>query len=159
MSGKEANAVLVEMLKSVQEDIKELKVKIQELQEDNAQAAVNGEKMYKVLNAKFDMFKNLEAQSRESIQQQASTGTRKLTRPAFFKKLYIEDRDKYLDVLYTEAEIKAAYESSQVKAKTKEADRISKVVTILYTNHIKANNPEGRAGAFASLYDSATATK
>ena len=147
-----ANNEVIDLLKALTKDMEEMKVAIKGLQEDNASSAVNAEKMYKTLNVKFDMFKNLEAQSRETIQQNASTG-RKLTRPAFFKKIFIEDRDKHLNVLYTQEEIDAAFQEKDVLAKKKDADRISKVVTIIYTRHIKANNPEGRASAFASLYE------
>ena len=146
------NNEVIDLLKALTKDMEEMKVAIKGLQEDNASSAVNAEKMYKTLNVKFDMFKNLEAQSRETIQQNASTG-RKLTRPAFFKKIFIEDRDKHLNVLYTQEEIDAAFQEKDVLAKKKDADRISKVVTIIYTRHIKANNPEGRASAFASLYE------
>lgn len=147
-----ANSEVIELLKQLSKDMEEMKVAVKELQEDNASSAVNAEKMFKTLNAKFDMFKNLESQSRETIEQKASTG-RKLTRPAFFKKIFIEEREKHLNVLYTQEEIDAAFQEKDVLAKKKEADRISKVVTIIYTNHIKANNPEGRASAFASLYE------
>lgn len=146
------NAEVLDLLKKLSKDMEDMKVAVKELQEDNASSAVNAEKMFKTLNAKFDMFKNLESQSRENIEQKASTG-RKLTRPAFFKKIFIEEREKHLDVLYTQEEIDAAFQEKDVIAKKKEADRISKVVTIIYTNHIKANNPEGRASAFASLYE------
>jgi hypothetical protein len=146
------SADIVDMLKQLTKDVRELKVAIKELQEDNASSAVNSEQMYKMLNAKFDMFKNLETQSRENIEQSSST-SRKLTRPAFFKKLFLEERDKHLNVLYTQEEIDSAFQEKDVTAKKKEADRISKVVTILYTKHIKANYPEGRASAFASLYE------
>lgn len=147
-----ANAEVIELLKALTKDMTEMKIAIKELQEDNASSAVGAEKMYKTLNAKFDMFKNLESQSRDTIQQTTTAG-RKLTRPAFFKKLFIEERDKYLNVLYTQEEIDAAFLDKDVVAKKKEIDRISKVVTILYTTGIKANNPEGRASAFASLYE------
>ena len=153
------NNEIIDLLTKLSNDMDELKVSldqmkanVNELQEDNASSAVNAEKMYKTLNAKFDMFKNLEASSRETIQQ-ANTAPRKLTRPVFFKKIFIEDREKYLNVLYTQEEIDAAMEDKDVIAKKKESDRLSKVATILYTNHIKGNNPAGRANAFTSIYD------
>lgn len=144
---------LVQEVKQLNVAVAEMKANIHELQEDNASSAVNAEAMYKTLNAKFDLFKNLESNSRETILQQASSSTRKLTRPVFFKKLFVEDREKYLNILYTQEEIDSAMQEKDVLAKKKEADRISKVATIIYTNHIKANNPEGRASAFASLYE------
>lgn len=151
-----ANKEVVELLKVLCKDMAEIKVAVKELQEDNASSAVNAEKMYKSLNAKFDLFKNLEEQSRESIQQ-TNTSTRKLTRPAFFKKLFLEEREKYLDTLYTQDEIDTAFQDKDVLAKKKEPERVTKVVTILYNNHIKANNPEGRLSAFESLYQQSLA--
>lgn len=153
------NAEVIDLLTKLSKDMQELKVAlssiqndVKELQEDNASSAVNAEKMYKTLNAKFDMFKNLDSQSRENIQQPASS-SRKLTRPVFFKKIFMEEREKHMNILYTQEEIDAAYQDKDVLAKKKEADKISKVASIIYMNHIKANNPEGRAGAFASLYE------
>lgn len=143
---------VAQLLNEVLKEMRELKAAISELQEDNASAAVNAEKMYKTLNVKFDIFKNLEPQSRETIQQTANA-SRKLTRPTFFKKIFTEEREKYLNILYTQEEVDAVFEHPDVVAKKKPSDKISKVVSILYTKHIKANNPEGRFSAFASLYD------
>jgi regulator of replication initiation timing len=150
---------IVALLKELSADMAEMKVAMAEmkaamtdLQEDNASSAINGEKMYKTLNAKFDIFKNLEAQSREAIQQTAAT-PRKLTRPGFFKKLFLEEREKYMNILYTQEEIDIAFQDKDVLAKKKDVDRINKVAGIIFTNHIKADSPEGRASAFASLYE------
>lgn len=148
------NDEVMKLLNKVAADIQDLKLAMKELQEDNASSAVNAEKMYKTLNAKFDMFKNLDTQSRETIQQTTTT-TRKSTRPVFFKQLFVNDREKYLNVLYTQEEIDAAFQDKDVVSKKKDADKISKVATILYATHIKANNPEGRASAFASIYEQA----
>jgi regulator of replication initiation timing len=152
-------AEIVALLKELSADMAEMKVSMTEmkaamtnLHEDNASSAINGEKMYKTLNAKFDIFKNLEAQSREAIQQTAAA-PRKLTRPGFFKKLFLEDREKYMNILYTQEEIDFAFQDKDVIAKKKDADRLNKVAGIIFTNYIKADNPEGRASAFASLYE------
>jgi len=153
-----ANAEILQVLHALQKDVSELKVAIKELQEDNASAAINSDKMYKTLNAKIDVFKNMEAQSRESIQQ-TSTSTRNPTRPAVFKKLFLEEREKHMNVLYTQEEIDAAFQTKEVLAKKKETERISKVISILYTTHIRADKPEGRNSAFASIYDQLLNTK
>ena len=144
---------MMEEMKALKTSIDEMKTNIHELQEDNASAAVNAESMYKTLNAKFDLFKNLESDSRETIRQQSAAGTRKLTRPVFFKKLFIEDRMKYINILYTQEEIDIVMQDKEVTSKKKEDDRISKLATLIYTKHIKGNNPEGRASAFASIYE------
>lgn len=141
-----------ELLKKLVADVASLRVSIHELQEDNASAAINAEKMYKTLNVKFDMFKNLESQSRDTIQQ-TTNAPRKINRPGFFKKIFTEERDKYMDILYTQEEIDAAYADKEVAAKRKDSEKLSKVISIIYTNHIKANNPEGRASAFDSNYE------
>lgn len=147
-----ANNDMMELLKTIAKDLSEMKISIKELQEDNASSAVSAEKMYKDLNMKFDIFKNLESQSREIIQQK-TTSDRKLTRPALFKKLFTEEREKYLNTLYTQDEIDTAFNDDEVQAKKKESDRVSKVVNILYTKHIKGNSPAGRANAFSSIYE------
>lgn len=146
------NTEVIELLKNLTKDMNEMKLAIKELQEDNASSAINAEKMYKTLNAKFDLFKNLEAQSRETIQQ-TDSNARKLTRPAFFKKIFTEDQEKYINVLYTQEEKDAAFAEKDVTAKKKESERITKAASILYTKHIKANNPEGRQSAFESIYE------
>ncbi len=147
-----ANAEILELIKALAADVALIKAKVEELQEDNASSAVNGEAMYKALNAKFDIFKNLEAQSRE-MREQSATTKRKLTRPAFFKELFMKEREKYMNVLYTQEEIDAAYQDATVVAKKKDSEKITKVATFIYNNHIKINNPEGRLSAFAGLYD------
>lgn len=141
-----------ELLKTLVADVAALRVAIRELQEDNASAAINAEKMYKTLNVKFDMFKNLESQSRETIQQTTNT-QRKTNRPGFFKKIFTDEREKYMDILYTQEEIDAAYANKEVLAKRKDSEKLSKVIALIYTNHIKANDPEGRASAFDSSYE------
>lgn len=143
---------IVDMLKVIMDDMSKMKIAIKELQEDNASAAVNAEKMYKTLNVKFDMFKNLESQSREMIKE-ATDKPKRLNKPGFFKMIFTDDRDKYMNILYTQEEIDAAYQTKEVQAKKKDAERLNKVISILYTTHIKGNSPEGREAAFNSYYD------
>lgn len=140
------------MLKTIMEDLTKLKVAIKELQEDNASAAVNAEKMYKNLNVKFDMFKNLESQSREMIKE-AADKPKRVNKPGFFKMIFTDERDKYMNILYTQEEIDNAYETKEVQAKKKDSERLNKVISTLYTTHIKGNSPEGREAAFNSYYD------
>ena len=64
---------------------------------------------------------------------------------------------RYYDSPEGQAVLKAHRELPEVKAKKKESDRISKVVNILYTKHIKGNSPAGRASAFSSIYEQLTA--
>lgn len=149
-----ANAEIIDLIKALTKDVNEMKLAIKELQEDNASSAINAEKMYKTLNVKFDLFKNLESQAQENVQQTAATTTRKPTRPAFFKKIFLEEREKYFDVLYTSDEVDAVFKEKEVTDKKKETDRATKAATIIYTRHIKGNSPEGRQSAFSNEYDS-----
>lgn len=157
------NTEILDLLKALSIDVKDMKAKqtamdarIADIQEENTSSVASVDKMYKTLNAKFDVFKNLEAQSRETVQQAATS--RKVTRPVFFKKLFLEEREKHLNILYTQEEIDEAFKAKDVVAKKKDAEKVARVSTILYTTHIKGNKPEGRANAFESLYDQRTAT-
>lgn len=103
-----------------------------------------------LLNAKFDIVKNLDIESRETLEDKKNE--KKPTKPSFFKTLFLGDRDKYLNTLYTQDEINAIYASDEVSKKKKDADKANKAAALLYANHIKADNPEGRASAFESIY-------
>ncbi len=150
MSSSNANSIET-LLKTLLQEVKEMKLAIVELQEDNASSAVNAEKMYKTLNAKFDLFKNLEPQSREIIQQTKNSAARRPTRPVFFKKLFTEDREKYMDVLYTKEDVDEAFEELKGDKKIKkESDLVSKASTIIYNKHLKEGE---RKNAFDSIYD------
>ncbi len=140
------HAELIKMLKAMSKDIEQIKENVAMLTQSDTRA----EDMYKILNAKLDFFKNLNLESRENISDTQSE--KKLTKPSFFKKLFLENRDKYIDILYTQAEIDEIYASDDVVKKKKDSDKATKVAADLYTKHIKANLPEGRASAFESIY-------
>ena len=146
------NSEAIDLLKKLSKDMSEMKVAIKELQEDNASSAIGAEKMYKNLSAKFDLFKNLETQSRDVMQQNATT-TRKPTKPIFFKKIFAEEREKHMNTLYTQEEVDAAFAERDIEKKGKEPERIKAAAQFIYVTHIKANNPEGRLAAFESLYE------
>jgi aconitase A len=141
-----STAELVKMLKAMSKDLEQMKESIDMLVQSDAKA----EDMYKTLNAKFDLFKNLDIESRESMAD--SKSEKKPTKPSFFKKIFLEDRSKYINTLYTQDEIDAIYAGEEVSKKKKEADKAGKAAALIYANHIKANNPEGRASAFESIY-------
>jgi arsenate reductase-like glutaredoxin family protein len=140
------HAELIKMLKAMSKDIEQIKENVAILAQSDARA----EDMYKILNAKLDFFKNLNLESRENISDTQSE--KKLTKPSLFKKLFLENREKYIDILYTQAEIDAIYASEDVIKKKKDSDKATKVASDIYTKHIKANFPEGRASAFESIY-------
>mgnify|MGYP001618182083 CR=1 FL=1 len=141
-----SNAEIVKMLKSMCKDIEQIKENIETL----VQADNKSEDMYKTLNAKLDLFKNLDLDSRENLTD--AKNEKKPTKPSFFKKIFLEDSDKYLNILYTQDEIDALYANEEVVKKKKDADKANKVAALLYTTHIKQDSPAGRTSAFESIY-------
>jgi aconitase A len=137
---------IVKILKNLSKDIEQMKQTINSLVEaDN-----KSEEMYKTLNAKLDLFKNLDSDSRENIADKKND--KKPTKPSFFKKIFLEEQEKYLNTLYTQDEIDAIYASDEVVKKKKDTDKAVKAAAIIYVQHIKGNSPEGRASAFESIY-------
>ncbi len=139
------NADLVKTLKALTKSVEQIKLDIEKLVESDSKS----KEMYTVLNAKLDLFKNLDMESRENISDKKKS--KKATKPSFFKTLFLEDREEYLNNLYTQEEVDAIYASDEIK-KRKPSDQANKVAAVIYTKHIKANNPEGRASAFESIY-------
>lgn len=149
-----ASTEIIELIKTLTKDVAELKVAINDIREENTMAGKGAEKMYATLSTKLDMFATLSAESRNIIKQtDAASKDRKLTKPAFFKKIFIEHRDDHLNILYSKEDIEAAAADKDVEAKKKDADKITKIASILYTKHIKADNPPGRLSSFTSLYE------
>lgn len=146
-SAKETN----DLVKTLIAEVTKMTIAFNQFKEEYEQSQANAETMYKNLNVKFDVF-NLESRSRQTVQQTDKQPS-KLSRPAFFKKIFAEERDKYMDKLYTQEEIDAAMADKEVRAKKKDSDKILKACMIIYTNHIKADNPVGRWSAFQSFYD------
>lgn len=141
-----SNAEIVKMLKAMSKDIEQMKENIETL----VQADNKSHDMYKILNAKLDLFKNLDLDSRETLTD--TKNEKKPTKPSFFKKIFLEDREKYLNTLYTQDEINLIYADDEVIKKKKDADKATKAAALIYANHIKADSPAGRASAFESIY-------
>ena len=141
-----SNAEIVKLLKAMSKDIENIKDNLNTLM----QAEHKSDDMYKTLNAKLDLFKNLDFESRESITDKKNE--KKPTKPSFFKKLFMEENEKYMNTLYTQDEINAIYASDDVTKKKKDTDKATKAAAVIYLQHIKANVPEGRASAFESIY-------
>ncbi len=135
------------MLKTISKDLEQVKLNMDTL----LQTSGSSDEMYKVLNAKLDLFKNLDMESRENLADNKGD-KRPPTKPSFFKQIFMEDREKYLNTLYTQDEIDAVYAHEDVVKKKKECDKARKAGALLYDIHIKKNFPEGRASAFESIY-------
>jgi hypothetical protein len=155
-----SNAEIVKMLKTMAKDIEQNKDNITALLELVNDMKVVDESILDtckkteatniLLNAKFDIVKNLDLESRENIEEKKNE--KKPTKPSFFKTIFLNEKDKYMNTLYTQDEIDAIYAGDEVSKKKKDADKATKAAALLYANHIKADNPEGRFSAFESIY-------
>lgn len=148
-------AQILEMLKSITADVAQLKLDVDAMRTDNTQAAQSADTMYRALNVKFDMLKNLEATSREAIANTSARST-KPTRPAFFKQIFTDERNLHVGTLYSQEDIDAAFADANVQAKKKEADRNNKAAAIVYASCIKGDGNKERFNAFESLYSERT---
>ena len=141
-----SNAEIVKLLKQMSKDLEQIKENVDALMLTDRKS----DDMYKTLNAKLDLFKNLDLDSRENLTDTKSD--KKPTKPSFFKKIFLEEPDKYLNILYTQDEIDTLYANEEVTKKKKDSEKANKVANLLYTTHIKADTPAGRASAFESIY-------
>lgn len=141
------NADIVKLLNELIKDVNTLKKDVALLVDHESKE----KDMFKILNAKLDLFKNLDASSQEATASKSKTAT-KPTKPTFFKQIFLDDRDKYLNSLYTQDEIDEVYKTEEVIKKKKPDEKATKAASLLYTKHIKADNPSGRASAFESVY-------
>ncbi len=108
------------------------------------------------ISQKIDIFTNLSEQSAQHLAEAGAAGATvrktKANRPVAFKKLFLEDREKYMNQLYTQAEIDLFMQHEDVVKKTKAQDKYSKIAALIYNNHIKTDTPAGRNSAFESVY-------
>lgn len=150
MSSPNDSKELIEVIKSLFDGYKASnEVKNAELQNE----IKSSREEIKALHAKLDLFRNLDTNSRDEITNTAVVKKAKLTRPSFFKMIFIERRDEFMNILYTQDEIDAIFNHNDVKAKKSIADKNVKAAALLYLTHIRDNVPEGRSSAFNSIYD------
>lgn len=132
-----ANAEIVEQLEAL---LEEMKISIQQLNTDAAPKAAKAVKPAKTTKvAKRGVAK---------VEATANSSATKMYRPSFFKKIFMEEREAYLDILWTQKEIEEALELPEVASKKKEDDRYAKVARILYDVSIKEDVPKGRRAIF-----------
>lgn len=143
-----SNTEMMAIIKKMENDIKDLTIA---LEKSNA----NTEKMFSILNAKLDIFKNLSADAATEVAPTATGASKKLNRPVHFKMLFLEKREEYMNILWTQEEIDAIFEDSEVSNKKRESDKQNKAAALLYAKHIKGNTPEGRSNTFDSIYNQA----
>ncbi len=141
---------IAEMLKTLSADVKQLKIDIANLKEDNHNSAVSAGEAYSALNTKIDLLKNLNNESAAAIQQAAVTKTAKQCRPAYFKTIYAEDSKKYLGTLYSQEDIDTVMRDEKVAKSKSQAIQSNRVANILYNQYIKPDKT--RMAAFEEIY-------
>lgn len=143
--------------KEILKAIKELSSQITKLNSKIDESEILNKTMqqmqWKEINYKMDVFLNLSKQSVDAVVNEPTT-TRKTNKPTFFKNLFINEYDKYLNDLYTQEEVDILKNHEDVKKKVKDADKQVKIASLIYNTHIKSNNPEGRLAKFESIYSS-----
>ncbi len=144
------NTELKTQLAEQRDQISELKEMVAEVQSNDASAAKITEAAYRALNAKLDAVDSLDKKSSDALQKAAIPKTTKPCRPVFFKRIFAEDREKYIDVLYTQEELdKASATEKTTKSKTSLAIS-NHIATVLYNEYIKPNKE--RFAKFENIY-------
>lgn len=91
------------------------------------------------INTKMDILCNLE-NNNQSNNKQTIKKTKALTKLAFFKDQLKININKFLNVLYTEDDIKEIEDNAEYKSKLKEPAKTNKKIDLLYT--LVTKNPD-----------------
>lgn len=130
-----SNAKIVEQLKALTESIEEMKISIEQLDVPKVAKVPKADKESKA------------SPKKAALKAEAASGA-KMYRPSFFKKLFMEERKAYLNILWTQKEIDELLLLPEVASKKKEDDRFAKIARILYDVSIKEDVPRGRKAKF-----------
>jgi hypothetical protein len=109
--------------------------------------------MFNHLDHKIDNAVNLNQQSVTNI---SDPNPRKINKPSFFKKLFLEQKEEYMGRLFVEEEIEVISKMEDVVNKKKDTEKQSRIAHHIYNLHIKANSPPGRLAEFESIYEQNT---
>lgn len=138
------------VLKAIKELIAKFDKLEKKVEEMDAVSKTRVELSFNELSEKLDILANLNSSSVSAV---VESTTRKINKPTFFKKIFNEQRDEYLNTLYTQEEIDAVAQLPEVLAKRKDTEKNNKIATLIYNKHIKENNPSGRWALFESIYE------
>lgn len=101
------------------------------------------EELFNKVETKLDIYSNIEYSAPATGSAAASSAkksTTKITSLAFLKKELTDDLLKFVDVLYTNADIERINENSEVKKKKSESEIKNKIISILH-GEIKKDTP------------------
>lgn len=94
------------------------------------------------VSAKMDLLMNMDRQA-STASASAEPATKKpLNKPAFFKDIFLHKREDYIGVLYTQELIDSYKTHADVLKKKNEADKMNKIATLIYNEHIKLQKKE-----------------
>lgn len=94
------------------------------------------------VSAKMDLLMNMDRQA-SAASASAEPATKKpLNKPAFFKDIFLHKREDYIDILYTQELIDSYKTHVDVLKKKNEADKMNKIATLIYNEHIKLQKKE-----------------
>jgi hypothetical protein len=103
------------------------------------------------INTKIDILCNIENSTNVNSTKSSTKKNKSLSKTAFFKDKLKVNINEFINVLYTEAEIKNLYDNDDVKSKKTETTKKNKIIDLLY-NHITKNDEE-KHNKLKSLYE------
>ena len=103
------------------------------------------------INTKIDILCNIENSTNVNSTKSSTKKNKSLSKTAFFKDKLKANINEFINVLYTEDEIKKLYEHDDVKSKKTEITKKNKIIDLLY-NHITKNDEE-KHNKLKALYE------
>jgi hypothetical protein len=103
------------------------------------------------INTKIDILCNIENSTNVNSTKSSTKKNKSLSKTAFFKDKLKANINEFINVLYTEDEIKKLYEHDDVKSKKTETTKKNKIIDLLY-NHITKNDEE-KHNKLKALYE------
>jgi hypothetical protein len=103
------------------------------------------------INTKIDILCNIENSTNVNSTKTSTKKNKSLSKTAFFKDKLKANINEFINVLYTEDEIKTLYEHDDVKSKKTETTKKNKIIDLLY-NHITKNDEE-KHNKLKALYE------
>jgi len=103
------------------------------------------------INTKIDILCNIENSTNVNSSKNITKKNKSLSKTAFFKDKLKVNMNEFINVLYTEEDIKKLYDDEEVKSKKTETTKKNKIIDILYNNITK--NDEEKNNKLKSLYE------
>lgn len=103
------------------------------------------------INTKIDILCNIENSTNVNSTKTSTKKNKSLSKTAFFKDKLKANINEFINVLYTEDEIKNLYDHDDVKSKKTETTKKNKIIDLLY-NHITKNDEE-KHNKLKALYE------